>query len=106
MASLHANSARETLVKMCTLPLLAGENISARVVVPTVATSVDLVEGDAIETEPVFTRRGEPEVQVQGFEPVSDLLPATSSCGDRGAATTAEVRAGRLRRKPSYPQPG
>jgi pilus assembly protein CpaF len=25
MASLHANSAREALVKMCTLPLLAGE---------------------------------------------------------------------------------
>ena len=37
MASLHANSAREALVKMCTLPLLAGENISARFVVPTVA---------------------------------------------------------------------
>jgi len=30
MASLHANSAREALVKMSTLPLLAGENISAR----------------------------------------------------------------------------
>jgi hypothetical protein len=29
MASLHANSAREALVKMCTLPLLAGDNISA-----------------------------------------------------------------------------
>jgi hypothetical protein len=27
MASLHANSAREALVKRCTLPLLAGENI-------------------------------------------------------------------------------
>ena len=27
MASLHANSAREALVKMCTLPLLAGENM-------------------------------------------------------------------------------
>ena len=27
MASLHANSAREALVKMCTLPLLAGENV-------------------------------------------------------------------------------
>ena len=43
MASLHANSARETLVKLCTLPLLSGENISARFVVPTVASSVDLV---------------------------------------------------------------
>ena len=43
MCTLHANSAREALVKMCTLPLLAGDNISARFVVPTVATSVDLV---------------------------------------------------------------
>jgi pilus assembly protein CpaF len=80
MASLHANSAREALVKMCTLPLLAGENISARFVVPTVAASVDLVvhlgidndgvrrveeivavpgrvETDTIETEALFVRR-------------------------------------------------
>jgi len=33
MCSLHANSAREALVKMCTLPLLAGENVSAALVV-------------------------------------------------------------------------
>ena len=80
MCTLHANSAREALVKMCTLPLLAGENISARFVVPTVAASVDLVvhvgidvdgvrrvnevvsvpgrvENDIIETETVFERR-------------------------------------------------
>ncbi len=31
MTSLHANSAREALVKLCTLPLLAGENIGPRV---------------------------------------------------------------------------
>src|SRR5205823_14813457 len=43
MCTLHANSAREALVKMCTLPLLAGENVSASFVVPTVAASVDLV---------------------------------------------------------------
>jgi pilus assembly protein CpaF len=83
MCTLHANSAREALVKMCTLPLLAGDNISARFVVPTVATSVDLVvhlglgadgvrrvneivsvpgrvEADVIEVEPIFVRqRGE-----------------------------------------------
>ena len=80
LASLHANSAREALVKLCTLPLLAGENISPRFVVPTVAASVDLVvhldleadgvrrvrevvavpgrvEGDVIETETLFERR-------------------------------------------------
>lgn len=79
MCTLHANSAREALVKMCTLPLLAGENISARFVVPTVASSVDLVvhlgidetgvrrvneivavpgrvENDIIEAESIFTR--------------------------------------------------
>ncbi|QZY28429.1 CpaF family protein [Nocardioides coralli] len=83
MCTIHANSAREALVKMCTLPLLAGENISARFVVPTVAASVDLVvhlaldhhgrrrvqevvavpgrvENDVIETEPLFeTVQGE-----------------------------------------------
>ena len=80
MASIHANSARQALVKMCTLPLLAGENIGSRFVVPTVAASVDLVvhtglgadgtravreivavtgrvENDLIESEPVFVRR-------------------------------------------------
>ncbi|GAA1920173.1 pilus assembly protein CpaF [Marmoricola bigeumensis] len=92
MASLHANSAREALVKMCTLPLLAGENISARFVVPTVASSVDLVvhlgldpdgvrrvhevvavpgrvEGDVIETEPVFVRRDDTLVRANGTPP-------------------------------------
>src|SRR4051794_14915011 len=43
MATIHANSAREALLKMCTLALLAGENVSSRFVVPTVAASVDLV---------------------------------------------------------------
>ena len=81
MCTLHANSAREALVKTCTLPLLAGENISARFVVPTVAASLDLVvhlgidaqgvrrvnqivavpgrvENDIIETESIFQRAG------------------------------------------------
>ena len=39
----HSDSGREALTKICTLPLLAGENISDRFVVPTVASSVDLV---------------------------------------------------------------
>jgi pilus assembly protein CpaF len=92
MATLHANSAREALVKMCTLPLLAGENIAARFVVPTVASSVDLVvhldldatgrrrvvevvsvpgrvEGDVIETEPVFVHGAEGLVRAGGAPP-------------------------------------
>lgn len=43
LATLHANSAREALTKLCTLPLLAGPNISSSFVVPTVANAVDLV---------------------------------------------------------------
>lgn len=43
MASVHANSARDAVVKICTLPLLAGENITAAFVVPTVAACIDLV---------------------------------------------------------------
>ncbi len=92
MASLHANSAREALVKMCTLPLLAGENISARFVVPTVASSVDLVvhlgigpdgvrrveevvavpgrvENDVIEIEPIFVRDRDQLVRTSGMPP-------------------------------------
>jgi pilus assembly protein CpaF len=92
MCTLHANSAREALVKMCTLPLLAGENIAASFVVPTVATSVDLVvhlgltasgarrvreivgvtgrvEADVIETAEIFSsRRGRLE-RSDGFPP-------------------------------------
>ena len=92
MCTIHANSAREALVKMCTLPLLVGENISARFVVPTVAASVDLVvhlgidesgvrrvneivavpgrvEHDIIETEPIFERHGAELRRVGGMPP-------------------------------------
>jgi pilus assembly protein CpaF len=95
MASVHANSAREALVKLCTLPLLAGENISARFVVPTVAASVDLVlhlgigpdgvrrteeivavpgrvEADVIETEPLFVRSRDRLVRTRGMPPRVD----------------------------------
>jgi pilus assembly protein CpaF len=92
MCTLHANSAREALVKMCTLPLLAGENVSAAFVVPTVATSVDLVvhlgmdsgghrrvreivavtgrvEGDVIETSDVFLIHGDRLERAGGYPP-------------------------------------
>lgn len=41
--SLHANSSRDALSKLCTLPLLAGPNISAEFVVPAVAQCIDIV---------------------------------------------------------------
>lgn len=81
MTSIHANSALEALTKLVTLPLLAGENVSHKFVVPTVASSIDLIvhltqdrgrryvnqvlgvtgrlEGDVIETVSLFERRGE-----------------------------------------------
>ncbi len=43
MATLHANSAREAVTKLCTLPLLAGANIDASFVIPTVAGCIDIV---------------------------------------------------------------
>jgi pilus assembly protein CpaF len=99
MCTLHANSAREALVKMCTLPLLAGENVSAAFVVPTVAASVDLVvhlgldaagarrvreivgvtgrvEADVIETTELFaSRRGRLE-RADGYPPHPDRYEA------------------------------
>jgi pilus assembly protein CpaF len=95
MCTLHANSAREALVKMCTLPLLAGENIGAAFVVPTVAASVDLVlhlrtdhrghrlvseilavtgrnEGDVIETSQIFAYRDGALRRGQGYPPHQD----------------------------------
>jgi pilus assembly protein CpaF len=101
MATVHANSAREALVKLCTLPLLAGENISARFVVPTVAASVDIVvqvgidvdgkrrvreivavpgrvEADIIETEAVFVREQGRLVRAHGMPP---RLDSFAVCG-------------------------
>nr|WP_127795272.1 ATPase, T2SS/T4P/T4SS family [Agromyces sp. LHK192] len=43
MCTIHANTARDALVKLCTLPLLAGRNIDSGFVVPTVASCIDLV---------------------------------------------------------------
>lgn len=77
MCSVHANSAHDALTKICTLPLLASENISRDFVTPTVASCFDLVvhcarshtgrrqvteilsvgqrvEGGIIESAPVF----------------------------------------------------
>ncbi|MFJ5954995.1 CpaF family protein [Paenarthrobacter sp. NPDC092416] len=43
MCTVHANSAQDAVTKICTLPLLAGSNISSAFVVPTVASCIDLV---------------------------------------------------------------
>ena len=43
MATIHANSARDAIEKLQTLPLLAGENISHEFIAPIVANAIDLV---------------------------------------------------------------
>jgi pilus assembly protein CpaF len=92
MCTIHANSAREAVTKMCTLPLLAGENVGHAFVVPTVAGCIDLVvhmaterdgrrcvrevlaipgrvEGDVVETAEVFTTKGDRLVRADGWPP-------------------------------------
>jgi pilus assembly protein CpaF len=92
MCTLHANSARQAIVKMCALPLLAGENVTAQFVVPTVASAIDLVvhldldhrgrrmvreivavtgraESGVVETTTIFTRSGGSLVRGSGFPP-------------------------------------
>lgn len=43
MGTLHANSSRDAIIKLQTLPLLAGENISHTFIAPTVASAFDLI---------------------------------------------------------------
>ena len=91
MCTLHANSAREALTKLCTLPLLAGENVSAGFVVPTVATSVDLVVHLGLD------RRGRRQVQE---------VVAVPGRSEHGVVETSQVFgrvADRLVRGSGYP---
>lgn len=92
MCTIHANSAREAITKMATLPLLAGENVTASFVVPTVASAVDLVvhldldrsgrrtvrevvavtgrvEDSVVETATLFTRTADGLRRASGFPP-------------------------------------
>jgi pilus assembly protein CpaF len=103
MCTIHANSAREAVAKLCTLPLLAGENVGHSFVVPTVAGSVDIVvhtrtdgqghrrvseivgipgrvegHGDSsvIEIEDIFTLRGHRLARADGFPPHPERFEA------------------------------
>jgi pilus assembly protein CpaF len=51
MCSLHANGAREAISKLCLLPMLAGSNVSAEFVIPTVASVVDIVVHTALQSD-------------------------------------------------------
>ena len=91
MCSIHANSAREAVTKLCTLPLLAGENVSHAFVVPTVASCVDIVVHIAVEAD--GSRRVREIVSVPGR-------------AEAGVVETEDVfvtRAGVLRRASGFP---
>ncbi|MCG7426896.1 Flp pilus assembly complex ATPase component TadA [Helcobacillus sp. ACRRO] len=95
MASIHANSARDAIGKLCTLPLLAGENVAGGFVIPTVASAIDLVvhqdlmpdgrrrireiaavpgrvEEGVVEIEKIFETRAGRLIRADGFPPHRD----------------------------------
>jgi pilus assembly protein CpaF len=43
LCTIHSNSAQDAISKLCTLPLLAGANITSEFVIPTVGSCIDLV---------------------------------------------------------------
>jgi pilus assembly protein CpaF len=76
MTSVHANSAREALRKLTTLPLLAGDNLDRRFVAATVASCVDLV---------VFCRR------VDGARRITEIVSVGEQVTDGDDLTTGTV---------------
>lgn len=90
-ATLHANSAREAVTKLCTLPLLAGQNISGDFVVPTVAGCVDIV---------IHTATGR-----DGRRRVQEIaaLPGRVEEGTVEIADLFSLRQGRLTRGTGFP---
>lgn len=95
MCTIHANSAREAITKLCTLPLLAGENVGHSFVVPTVAGSVDIV---------VHTH-----TDGQGHRRVREIVAVPGRVEGIGDASVIEIedlfvtRANRLVRADGYP---
>lgn len=66
MCTIHANSARDAVTKLATLPLLAGRNIDAAFVTPAVASALDLVVHCALDAD--GARRVAQVVRVRGMD--------------------------------------
>lgn len=91
LCTIHANSARDAITKMCTLPLLAGENISSSFVVPTVASCFDLVVHC---TRDLHGRRQIREILAIGNRVENGIIETTTLFkreGDRLVCTASEV---------------
>jgi pilus assembly protein CpaF len=82
MTSVHANSAREALRKLTTLPLLAGDNIDRHFIARTVVACVDLV---------VFCSRANGVRQISEIIAVADQV----SDGEEPSAGTVFTGGGR-----------
>ena len=96
MCSIHANGAREAVTKLCTLPLLAGPNVSSQFVTPTVATAIDVVVH--AETQPDGRRRVREIVAVPGRAEMAD-----HGAGAIEIADIFRTVDGRLRRADGFP---
>jgi pilus assembly protein CpaF len=109
MATIHANSARDAIAKLQTLPLLAGSNISYQFIAPIVASTIDLIvhttilresgerriieiahatgriETDRVEIEPLFTyRNGGYELGLGNPERIFHPNPSDADFAVRG----------------------
>jgi pilus assembly protein CpaF len=119
MATIHANSARDAIAKLQTLPLLAGENISYEFIAPIVAASIDLIifvatdssgarriieiakvtgriEGNRVEIENLFSYQGLEENVSEGNIPRKNAV--ASSNYKRGLGDIDEI----FNRAPGY----
>lgn len=79
LTTVHANSAREALRKLTTLPLLAGDNVDRDFVAATVAAVVDVV---------VHTER-----DAAGRRRVGEILGVTEQVGGRDAISAGTIYA-------------
>jgi pilus assembly protein CpaF len=99
MATIHANSAREAVTKLCTLPLLAGPNVSDQFTIPAVASCLDVVvhctkdprgrrrvseivalpgrvESDVIEIAQIFRSHEARMMRAEGYPPHMERFAA------------------------------
>ena len=124
MCTIHANSAREALVKMCTLPLLAGREhlgpvrradgrrvrrpgrpprhrrAAAYAASTRSSACPGRVENDVIETEPIFERRGGELRRAGGMPPRLERFERVGiDVHADPRRSRADGRAGRARRR-------